>query len=187
VLCPVIIIWLDPWRWEWPQLLFLVCSVGCRVQRAPHPHLHGHIVSSGCAAVSSALCAKKAVPPRRDVALLQVAGNVSAFCYIWFAGGVLTIVYFLLQTGFGYFRVYAMFNGLIGSKKAGTWKVTKKFGAAGLAGRSYHKPYLLESLLAALFTAYTAAGVWHGAYVLSAFSCVLGGTFLMLSFGEYLL
>lgn len=118
--------------------------------------------------------------------MLQVAGNTSALCYVWFAGGVLAVPYFLIQTGFGYFRVYAMCNGLIGSKKSGTWKVTKKFGAAGLAGRSYHKPYLLESLLAAVFTVYAAAAVWYGVYVLAAFCWVLAGTFLALSFGEYL-
>jgi hypothetical protein len=53
---------------------------------------------------------------------LQIAGNTSAACFIWFAG-LLFWPYFLMQTGVGYFRVYAMINGLMGSKKSGTWKV----------------------------------------------------------------
>jgi hypothetical protein len=53
---------------------------------------------------------------------LQIAGNTSAACFIWFAG-LLFWPYFLMQTGVGYFRVYAMVNGLMGSKKSGTWKV----------------------------------------------------------------
>lgn len=54
--------------------------------------------------------------------LAQIAGNTSAACFVWFAG-LLFWPYFLMQTGVGYFRVYAMLNGLAGSKKSGTWKV----------------------------------------------------------------
>jgi hypothetical protein len=58
---------------------------------------------------------------------VQIAGNTSAAFFIWFAG-LLFWPYFLMQTGVGYFRVYAMVNGLLGSKKSGTWKVGAAVG-----------------------------------------------------------
>ena len=120
--------------------------------------------------------------------LLQIAGNTSAAAFLWFAG-LLFWPYFLLQCGVGYFRVYAMINGLLGSKKSGTWKVTAKFGKHKGNGRlrlPKHKPYLLELLLAAAFFTYTFWGVWYGSYLLAAFTWVVGWTFVMLSFGDYL-
>lgn len=53
----------------------------------------------------------------------QVSGNTAAATYVWFAGPLLFVPYILLQTGLGYFRVAAMGAGLLGSSKAGTWKV----------------------------------------------------------------
>lgn len=80
-----------------------------------------------------------------------------------------------------------MVNGLMGSKKAGTWKVTAKFGKQkGSLRRPKHKPYLLELLLAAAFFTYTFWGVWYGVYLLAAFTWVVGWTLVMLSFGDYL-
>ena len=54
--------------------------------------------------------------------MLQVSGNSAAAVFFWFAGPLFW-PYFLLQCGVGYFRVYAMVNGLIGSKKSKGWKV----------------------------------------------------------------
>lgn len=80
-----------------------------------------------------------------------------------------------------------MINGLRGSKKSGTWKVTAKFGKQkGSRRRPKDKPYLLELLLAAVFFTYTFWGVWYGVYVLAAFTCVVGWTLVLLSFGDYL-
>lgn len=72
--CPAVIIWLDPWRWEWPNIAFLV------------------------------------------------SGNTAAATFVWFVGPLFW-PYFLLQMGVGYFRVYAMASGLIGSRKSRSWKV----------------------------------------------------------------
>lgn len=120
----------------------------------------------------------------------QVASNTAAATFVWFAG-VLFWPYFLLQNGVGYFRVYAMINGLLGSKKAATWKVTTKFGkkqgGGGQAKRTYHKPYLLELLLAAGFFTYAFWGVWNGVYLLAAFCWVSAWTFVVMSFGDYCL
>lgn len=69
---------------------------------------------------------------------------------MWFAGPLFW-PYFLLQTGVGYFRVYAMASGLAGSAKSRAWKVTKKFGRVGLAGRAHHKPYMLELALSVYY------------------------------------
>ena len=80
--CPAVIIWLDPWRWEWPNALFLA------------------------------------------------SGNAAALSFVFFAGPLFW-PYFLLQTGVGYFRVYAMASGLAGSARSKGWKVTRKFGAGG--------------------------------------------------------
>ncbi|WIA17795.1 hypothetical protein OEZ85_009307 [Tetradesmus obliquus] len=137
LVCPAIVIWLDPWSWTWAPMAFLI------------------------------------------------AGNTSAACFVWFAG-LLFWPYFLMQTGVGYFRVYAMLNGLAGSKKSGTWKVTKKFGKGGLGNRVYHKPYMLELVMALLFFGYAFAAVWHGVYLLGSFCWVMAWTFVMISFGEYL-
>lgn len=116
---------------------------------------------------------------------MQIAGNATALSYFWFAG-LLFWPYFLIQTGVGYFRVYAMINGLIGSKKSGTWKVTKKFGKGGLGNRVYHKPYLLELLLTIVFLGYAFAAVWYGVYVLGSFCWIMAWTFLIISFGDHL-
>jgi hypothetical protein len=43
-----------------------------------------------------------------------VAGNTAAAAFVWFAGPLFW-PYFLLQCGVGYFRVYAMINGLLGT------------------------------------------------------------------------
>jgi hypothetical protein len=51
-----------------------------------------------------------------------VSGNTAAVTFIWFAG-LLFWPYFLAQTGLGYFRVFAMAQGLRGSEKAKGWKV----------------------------------------------------------------
>jgi hypothetical protein len=69
---------------------------------------------------------------------------------------------------------------------AGTWKVTKKFGKGGAVSRTYHKPYMLELLLAVLFFGYTAAAVWYGMYLLASFCWVMAWTFLLISCGDYL-
>jgi len=122
------------------------------------------------------------------VVMLQIAGNTAAATFVWFAG-LLFWPYFLLQCGVGYFRVYAMINGLLGSKKAGTWKVTVKFGKQKDGGRSKgpkHKPYMLELLLASAFFTYTFFGVWNGVYLLAAFTWVVAWTLVLLSFGDYL-
>jgi hypothetical protein len=117
---------------------------------------------------------------------LQVAGNTAAAAYIWFAG-LLFWPYFLLQCGVGYFRVYAMINGLMGSKKSGTWKVTAKFGKQkGSSRHPKHKPYILELVLAAAFLIYTFFGAWYGIYLLASFTWVVGCTLVLLSFGDYL-
>lgn len=115
--------------------------------------------------------------------LSQVAGNTAALSLFWFAG-LLFWPYFLLQCGVGYFRVYAMINGVLGSKKAGSWKVTLKVGKQGKK-LAKHKPYLLELLLAAVFFTYTFWGVWYGVYLLAAFTWVVGCTLVLLSFGDY--
>ena len=54
--------------------------------------------------------------------LFLASGNTSALVFVWLAGP-LFLPYFLLQTGVGYFRVFAMWNGLIGSRKSRAWKV----------------------------------------------------------------
>eukprot|EP00775_Hariotina_reticulata_P008524 gene8524-8706_t len=137
LLCPAVVVWLDPWQWGWAPTLFLV------------------------------------------------SGNMTALSFIWFAG-VLFWPYCLLQTGVGYFRVFAMINGLLGSKKSGTWKVTKKFGKGGAVTRTYHKPYMLELLLAVLFFGYATAAVWYGVYLLAGFCWVMAWTFVLISCGDYL-
>jgi hypothetical protein len=52
---------------------------------------------------------------------VQVSGNTAAAVFVWFTP--LFWPYFLLQCGVGYFRVYAMINGLWGSEKTKGWKV----------------------------------------------------------------
>jgi hypothetical protein len=76
-----------------------------------------------------------------------------------------------------------------GSKKAGTWKVTTKFGKqkGGRTKRAKHKPYILELLLAAVFFTYTFWAVWYGVYLLAAFTWAVGWTSVLLSFGDFLL
>jgi hypothetical protein len=65
-------------------------------------------------------------------------------------------------------------------------QVTKKFGKGGLSNRVYHKPYMLELLMALLFFGYAFAAVWYGVYVLASFCWIMAWTFVMISFGEYL-
>jgi hypothetical protein len=65
-------------------------------------------------------------------------------------------------------------------------QVTKKFGTGGLSNRVYHKPYMLELLMALLFFGYAFAAVWYGVYVLASFCWIMAWTFVMISFGEYL-
>lgn len=74
LMCPAIVIWLDPWKWEWPNYAFLI------------------------------------------------SGNASALVFFWLAGPFFW-PYFLFQTGVGYFRVFAMWSGLVGSQKSKGWKV----------------------------------------------------------------
>jgi len=101
--CPAVVIWLDPWRWQWPNLAFLI------------------------------------------------SGNTSALVFFWLVGPLFW-PYFLFQTGVGYFRVFAMVSGLVGSQKSKAWKVTKKFGKGKKLGRVHHKPYTLELLMALYYT-----------------------------------
>lgn len=136
--CPAVIIWLDPWRWEWPNALFLA------------------------------------------------SGNTAALAFCWFAG-LLFWPYFLLQTGVGYFRVYAMASGLAGSRKSKGWKVTKKFGSDGLGGRgAYHRPYMLELALCVYYVGMTAAACLERLWLLGSFTSIMAVTFAALSFGDHL-
>ncbi|KAI8476260.1 MAG: nucleotide-diphospho-sugar transferase [Monoraphidium minutum] len=137
LLCPAIVIWLDPWVWAWPNAAFLV------------------------------------------------SGNASAVVYMWLVGPLFW-PYFLVQTGLGYFRVFAMASGIAGSEKSKSWKVTKKFGKGKMGGRVYHKPYTLELLLAVYYLGMTFAACWYRLYLLGSFTWILVFTFTALSFGDYL-
>lgn len=52
-----------------------------------------------------------------------ISGNTASLVFVWLVGPLFW-PYFLFQTGVGYFRVYAMCSGLMGSKKSKGWKVS---------------------------------------------------------------
>lgn len=56
-----------------------------------------------------------------NVAFL-ISGNCAALVFVFFVGPLFW-PYFLIQMGIGYFRVYAMASGLVGSAKSKGWKV----------------------------------------------------------------
>lgn len=68
------------------------------------------------------------------------------------------------------------------------WKqVTKKFGSSkGKGRRTYHKPYLLELVVAAYYALMTAFSVYYRLYVLASFCFIMTSTFTGISFGDYL-
>jgi hypothetical protein len=150
LLCVPIILWLDPWKWAWPQLLFLVRGGGWPrrggVRKRGQTGAEAFVSnedgvrhqqqqwSCGCLqayreveilplhALFTSPTAFLTVCPHPPACNPQVSGNTAAVTFIWFAG-LLFWPYFLAQTGLGYFRVYAMAQGLRGSEKAKGWKV----------------------------------------------------------------
>ena len=60
-------------------------------------------------------------------------------------------------------------------------------GSSSASSRIYHKPYLLESLLAAYYIAMAVAGFLVRDYILFGYCCLMTLSFLFLSFGDFLL
>jgi len=110
------------------------------------------------------------------------------------------IPYLMFCSCFAFFRLYAYWHGLIGLKKATTWKVTLKVGDGKFFKRVYHKPYTLE-LLGSLYYGVLGAGIlyyvsdkwgkkaidntWHGMLVSAAYCVLFSIIFFMMSIGDY--
>lgn len=112
---------------------------------------------------------------------------------------IFSFPYLMFCNCFAWFRIYAYMHGLLGVKKAASWKVTLKVGDGKNFKRVYHRPYTLELCgglwNGAVFAAsmWTISKKWHnpqnnqyqGMLVSAAYCGLFSIIFFGLSIGDY--
>lgn len=113
-----------------------------------------------------------------------VAVNFALAVYLYITP--FSIAYLFFSVAIGYFKLWAMVGGLLGTKKSTTWKVTQKYGKKeGSFWRSFHRPYTLELILALYYAGMGAGAFYIYNYMMFGYCVVMSLCFLSISFGDY--
>lgn len=113
-----------------------------------------------------------------------VAINSPTLIYGCFS--IFGIVYVFFSVVSAYFKLWAMFSGLLGLKKSKTWKVTAKLGAAQSRKMEFHYPYMLEAILSLIYGGFLGVAIWLQYWTLVVYLAVVMIGFIGMSFGDYL-
>jgi hypothetical protein len=118
---PPMAMFVDRWEWVWPEYFFLVSvnfalAVGSRLASAARPGRRSQLASWHAAAPcpgSGTRCGRPRCHLPGAPPYLQVYLYITPF----------SIPFLVFSVGIGYFKLWAMLSGLLGSERSKSWKV----------------------------------------------------------------